>query len=192
MKHNLLTTVIAFFFTLVAKPTSAQAQFAVAQDNMSTGQVSKTAYDSLRNIFRKMNAGLLNDTVLLKFEYDVVPAGRALPAENAEIIQQKITEELRMLHGALTVRKKISVLEMVSPGPRADELNIYNNMANVDSNNLIRELLSRQGITGNSIMLLPGGKFISLNSSDGWAALHLPQASLRHLLSNTSEGLARK
>lgn len=169
--------------------SAAQSYKVVSQDNTSTGRLSQQEYDSIRNLLKTYSLLPLKDTIIFKYQYDVVPQGNIPRTLNDEIIQQNITKELRQLHSALAKRKNISLFDFIAPGPGADSILVYNNLGIVDADKNIQRLLMANSQSANAMILMPDKRFICLKDEDGWAALKLSPHDLQQLL---QAGLAKQ
>ncbi|RYY69589.1 MAG: hypothetical protein EOO13_09105 [Chitinophagaceae bacterium] len=192
MKRPKATSVLCIIIPLmmVSLFTMGQQYNVGLQQNTVCGQLSKAQYDSIRSVLQAYQYLPLKDTLIIKYQYEstlMVPVA----SENDDLIQQSITEELRMLHGAQIHRKNISLLNLMEPGGRADTLAKYNNLANVDEAGVVHRMILNENKNFNSVILFPNRKYICINSADGWAALKLKSGELQQVLSATARQVSK-
>ncbi|MBC7937482.1 MAG: hypothetical protein H7Y86_19215, partial [Rhizobacter sp.] len=154
--------------TIFAAVGLAQVQQPVTQANITTGRLTTAEYDSVRTLLKQYSTIDLKDTIILKYQYDVVPAGNQPNTLDVEIIQQMVTGELRKLHSAMAKRKNISLFNLTAPGTAADSLLMYNNLAMIDTSGILQRLLLTRKSSTSSVILMPGRQFICFTAAAGW------------------------
>jgi len=169
-----------FFFTAgILLPSAAPAQVPVAAKPV-VYQLPSATYDSVKRILKNSWAPALKDTIIIHYQPEIP---EAVARENDEIIQQKVTEELRFLHNKMVERKNITVMQFAADGPNNKYMQEFDNLVVIDKDHSLHNLLFREN-TAVSVMLLPSGKCIYFTGSEKWAALTVTSQMLQQALGN--------
>lgn len=185
-----MSATLMLSFIISAAGSFAQGYHTALQSSTMSGKLSETQYDSLRHMLGTGSFQSLRDTLIIKYEYETGEAA-IYNEKDDELIQQNVTDELRMLHNAQVCRKNISVFSLVEPGANADSTLEYNNTAMLDQFKLVQRLLLNNTSQYNSIIVFPNGSFTAFQCADGWAALRANHLELQQLSAKASTQMAR-
>ena len=167
---------------LIASACLAQAESPAIQSNTTIGSLSAAEYDSITTLLRQYSLIPLHDTIILKYQNDVAPAGNNSATADDEIIQQTITGELRKLHQAMARRKNISIFNFIEPGMAANDIVANNNLAIIETSGILQRLLLKGKNATSSILLIPGRQYICFSGAQGWEALDLTGRQVKQFL----------
>ena len=167
---------------LIASACLAQAESPAIQSNTTIGSLSAAEYDSITTLLRQYSLIPLHDTIILKYQNDVAPAGNNSATADDEIIQQTITGELRKLHQAMARRKNISIFNFIEPGMAANDMVANNNLAIIETSGILQRLLLKGKNATSSILLIPGRQYICFSGAQGWEALDFTGRQVKQFL----------
>jgi hypothetical protein len=159
-------------FAVLLFPAIFLMNFAsVAQSSMIAvpvvNQLSKEVNDSIRTLLKRSWAPSLKDTVIIQYDRPMPPG---VVRENDDIIQQKVTAELRLLHASMVARKNITILEFAADDAGNNDLGQFNNLIIIDKDRALYNLLFKDHEAG-SVMLLASGQCTWFPGKEKWMAL---------------------
>jgi hypothetical protein len=139
------------------------------------------------NILRQYLTGRsknpLNDTIIIKYDYNIGTCWHILDGNSDEYVQGFVRTQQKRVITISQNRPEISVFRFREKGNKFNKLIKLDSSIMVDDERILRKLLFRKrSQCGNSVLILPNGKYLHLTGDSHFRILDLPSEILRKKL----------
>lgn len=134
-------------------------------DNIATGTLSADKLKSLKEALIKLKPGEIKDTIIIKYDYNYESCWNNLDRADDAYIMGFVHRYNENVKNLLASRPQLSIYSIREPGVGINKIKYWNDSIVIDKNRSIKKLLfKKKSICGNSIMIMPDGKYIFINS----------------------------
>ena len=149
------------------------------------GELSEADYTSLKSILLENSKSVLQDTLIIKYEYNNETCWMFLDKLNDDEIASSIKIRQLQIQKACLVRKGISVFKFREKGLDLNKVVERDSSILIDrKKQLFRLLFKKRATCGNSIIVLPNRKFILIRSDSHFEAINYTQDQISDVLAN--------
>ncbi len=146
-------------------------------------QLNPSEFDLLKNELKKYSFGQIQDTIIIKYEYDRESCWNNLDQQNDEYIKTVISERQNFVLEQVSKRKNLSFFHFKEPGKNFNKIISWDNRVLTDTAGVLKNLyFPKSNFCGNSAIILPDGKMIFIKSDAHFDALKWNQDKIRKVL----------
>jgi len=163
---------------------SHTSQFSHKVDkNVYAGQLSDSAYGILKQFLTGATQTMLNDTIIIKYDYNNETCWSTLDQQKDEHIMGVVTRIQQHVQDLKLTRQNCSFFNFREPGNNLNKIKKWDNSIIIDSSKQLFSLLFNKRYTcGSSIIVLPGKSFLFLRNDPHSTAFNYTQQQIEALL----------
>ncbi len=184
MKSTLHFVLFCFTLSLISGcDTTSKFIGKKIEEKVTIGQLDNGKFNEIKRILAERSSGSLNDTIIIKYDYNNNQCWSLLDQENDDYIQGVISGHNRIIQANSAVRPNISVFNFREPGKTFSKKVLWDKNIIVDSSKLLFNLLFKtRNMCGNSIIVLPDKRFVFIPSDPHFEALHFTNEQISSFL----------
>lgn len=185
-KHFLFKIAILLLLSLSASCNFTSKLYTSNNNNrVTTGQVSESEFKNLHQILDGYTSTPLNDTILIKYDYNNENCWNNLDLMNKDYIMQVVNQRKQRLQNILDTRKNVSAFNFREPGKNVNKLKKLDNSILIDiDKKLLQLLFTERTKCGNSMVIMPDKQYIFIRSDAHSDILDLTQKQFIGILNN--------
>ncbi len=155
------------------------------EKRVSSGKLDDSTYNSLRQLLSTSGGQALNDTIIIKYDYQGDDCWNLLDQREATYIQGFIANANARIESQQTLRRGISVFRFREPGRNVNKIIGLNKAIMVNSSKqILAHAFKQRSICGSSMLLLPDKSFIYMRSDSHFELLDLLPEKIGSYLSS--------
>ena len=153
------------------------------EENVTVGQLDEEKYNEIKKILTEKSPQALNDTIIIRYDYNNNECWRALDQENDNYIKSMILRHNQIISNKSASRPNISVFNFREPGDDFSKKVLWDKTYIVDSSNQLFNLIFNKRIMcGNSVIILPDMRFVFVPSDPHFDALNFTSEEISSFL----------
>ena len=138
--------------------------------------------DSLKNYLQSSAIGNINDTIIIKYEFDNESCWNLLDQQNSTDIKTVITNIQNHRKQQSELRPDISIFHYKEKGSKKNKLVEWNPDIRPDNGYLKHLLFGEQTVCGTSAIIFPTGEYLLIKSDSHFTALNLTGKQINEAL----------
>lgn len=149
----------------------------------ATGQLTEPEVRLLQKFLQPYTTSKLNDTLIIKYDFNKDDCWHITDQRKDEYIQQLILSSKQRIQTAALTRPNVSIFRFREPGNNLNKLIKWDESILIDSTRQLYQLLFKKRTEcGSSIIIFPDKRFILLYSDSHFEALDLSKKQMEELL----------
>ncbi len=129
------------------------------------GLLSDSVFNSVKRLLTEMTGKDVQDTIIIKYDYDKETCWNNLDQRNDEQIKAVLNHRNNWVRQVLKSRPNISFFHFREPGEQLNKVIRWDSTVYIDSSKqLFHWLFNQRSICGNSIIIMPDKRFVFLRS----------------------------
>lgn len=181
--------VLLILLTMTLNCSSGSKLYRMKDKNkIVTGKLTDSEFMSVSEFLEKATSLKPKDTIIIKYDYNKESCWNRLDQQNADYINNIISWSQSRVQNAFKERPNLTVYRFREPGNNVNKIIDWDNSIVIDNDKRLFSLLfSQRSICGNSILLMPDGKYVFMRSDSHFEVLDLTQNDLHALLDYKAE-----
>lgn len=172
MRSNLRITLVAILLIQFLAMCSPSAKL-YTEHKYSKGVLSDSDFTSLINYLSQNNSIKLNDTIIIKFDFNRESCWDILDQQDDSYIETVLNAHEKRISEALSIRPDISIFEYREAGNSINKLKKRNKNIRIDTGLLKSKLFKEKTICGSSAIILPNHQYLLIRSDAHFEAINL-------------------
>lgn len=148
-----------------------------------SGKFDDQTYQNLLNLLEKYDGNKPKDTIIIKYDYQDSSCWNMLDMENQDYILKVVENSQARIKKQIDKRPSISIYRFAELGNRFNNIILLDKTILKDSNNSILNLIfANESSCGNSIIIMPGQKYIYKKSDSHFELLEISKKRIIDIL----------
>lgn len=185
MKRNFHTFLLAIFVLTIIHSCGPYSKL-YRSDNTDRNYnriLSDSTYNTLKLFLVKTTSKKLNDTLLIKYDYNNETCWDLLDQKVDDYILGFVTRHKERLQKVEKTRPNVSAFNFREPGNNLNKIIQLNNLIIIDSSKQLFNLIFSERCTcGSSIIVMPDKRFVFLRSDSHSELLDLSKEQIDEIL----------
>jgi hypothetical protein len=153
------------------------------KNKIYTGTLSDSSFISLKQFLIKTTNSQLNDTIIIKYDYNNETCWDMLDQKDEDYVKPFIPAHHERIRNILAVRKNVSIFEFREPGQNLNKIKKWDYLIKIDSTLFLFNLLFKERCTcGSSIIVMPDRNFVFVRSDSHSEAVDYTNKQIATLL----------
>lgn len=185
LKIKKTTNFISIVVMSILFGCSSTGQLYRKEDNnkIYSGKLSDTTYNGLKQYLLASTKVKLNDTIIIKYDYNNETCWDALDQKSEDFISPFVTAHKERLRSLLAERTNVSIFDFREPGTKVNKIKKWNNSIYIDSTKYLFKLLFKKRSTcGSSIIVMPDKNYVFLRSDAHSDAMDYTKSQIQAIL----------
>lgn len=150
---------------------------------ISSQQLNDTTFDDLKKYLTSITNAELKDTIIIKYDYNNETCWDELDKRDDDNVKSFIIWNEERVKSLLMLRKNVSIFAFREPGDKFNKIKKWDKSIIIDSNRYLFNLLFKERSTcGNSIIVLPDGRYVFIRSDSHSEAMEYSQEKIIEFL----------
>ena len=149
----------------------------------ATGHLTEPAFRLLQQLLQPFATAKLNDTLILKYDFNKDDCWNITDQRKDEDIQPLVLSSKQRIQTAALTRPNVSIFRFREPGNNLNKLIKWDESIFIDSTRQLYQLLFKKRTEcGSSMIIFPDKRFILLYSDSHFEALDLSKKQMEELI----------
>lgn len=184
-KQVLQLLLFIFFLTVIAGFNTTSSVATTNKQRISAGQLTDADVRFVKAFLQSFSKTTLNDTLLIKYDFNKDACWNMLDKSKDEYIKSIVLASKERIQTTLLTRPGISIFRFRKPGDQLNKIIKWDDSILIDSTKqLYKLLLKKRTECGSSMIILPDGRFILLQTDPHMEAMDLSQQQITAILNN--------
>ena len=181
-KTTLLTSLIVLIIAIGCNSTSRLYR-RNDKNKIYTGKLSDSTYQSLKQFLTASTKSQVNDTIIIKYEYNNEVCWEILDLKDDDYIMGFVITHQERVRKALAARENISIFDFREPGENLNKIKKFDTSIKIDSTKFLFNLLfKKRCVCGSSIVVMPDKNYVFIRSDPHSEALDYSKEQINELL----------
>lgn len=181
MKAKIYLTLFVVLF--ISSNSKAQVYTHGDKDRIIKGELNEPDYAHLKQILLENTKTILQDTLIIKYDYNNETCWMFLDKKSDDDIASSISIRQDQVRNVSQNRKGVSIFKFKEKGSNLSKVVERDSSIFLDrKKQLFRLLFKKRSTCGNSIIILPGRKFILLRSDSHFEAMNYTRDQMIDIL----------
>jgi hypothetical protein len=152
-------------------------------EKIYSGQLTEAVYSSLTQFLKTQSNAELNDTIIIKYDYNGETCWDMLDRQKDSYIMGIVSRTQERVRQVLQSRDDVSVYCFREPGNRLNKIKKWDSTILIDNKKQLYDLLfKKRSNCGNSIIVMSDRRFVFLRSDSHFTALDMRQTQIIDVL----------
>ena len=153
------------------------------KNKISSEKLSDSTFANLKNYLTSITKAQLKDTIIIKYDYNNETCWDELDKRSDDYVIPFITANQERVKSLLTLRNNVSIFAFREPGVNFNKIKKWDKSIIIDSDRYLFNMLFKERSTcGNSIIVLPDGRYVVIRSESNSEAMEYSQGKIIELL----------
>ncbi len=174
-----------FLLTVTAGFNSTSSVATTNKQRISAGKLTDADVRFVKEFLQSFSKTTLNDTLLIKYDFNKDACWNMLDKSKDEDIKSIVLASKERIQTTLLTRPGISIFRFREPGDQLNKIIKWDDSILIDSTKQLYKLLFKKRTEcGSSMIILPDGRFILLQTYPHMEALNLSQQQIAETFSS--------
>lgn len=153
------------------------------KNKISSEKLSDSTFANLKQYLTSIAKTQLKDTIIIKYDYNNETCWDELDKRSDDYVIPFITANQERVKSLLTLRNNVSIFAFREPGVNFNKIKKWDKSIIIDSDRYLFNMLFKERSTcGNSIIVLPDGRYVVIRSDSHSEAMEYSQGKIIELL----------
>ena len=153
------------------------------KNKVSSEKLSDSTFANLKQFLTSITKTQLKDTIIIKYDYNNETCWDELDKRSDDNVKSFITWNQERVKSLLALRDNVSIFAFREPGNKLNKIKKWDKSIIIDSDRYLFNLLFKERSTcGNSIIVLPDGRYVFVRSDSHSEAMEYSQEKIIELL----------
>jgi len=183
MKVKICFTLFVVLFLISTLNSKAQVYKQGDKDKIIKGELNEADYAQLKQILLENSKSILQDTLIIKYDYNNETCWMFLDDKGDDDIASSIRIRQQQVQKVSLNRKGVSIFKFKEKGSNLSKVVERDNSIFQDrKKKLFKLLFKKRSTCGNSIIILPSRKFILVRSDSHFEAMNYTRDQIIDIL----------